>query len=98
VFIPAKLDINQLLTFAVWLFRRMVNHDCDGRHKICDLLSAMPKVPQCFAGNACETGISPAGERPEKSAATRRYPMHNIKSVPTAATLRGLAPAIIPAD
>src|SRR6185436_9662082 len=42
-FCPAKPDINQLLTFAVWLSRRMVNHDCDGHHKICHLLPAMPK-------------------------------------------------------
>jgi hypothetical protein len=35
----------------------MVNRDCDGRHKICDLLSAMSKVPQCFAGIACGIGI-----------------------------------------
>jgi len=47
---PRKLHINQLLTFAISLFRMMVNHDCDGRHKNCELNRGMSKVPHCFAG------------------------------------------------
>jgi hypothetical protein len=97
----------------------MVNHDCDGRHKICDLLSAMSKVPQCFAGIACGIGIcspwqtfrkqadridkpadaeSPFCARPACRFIRTRTdnPMPNMKSV-LAATLRGPAPAIIPA-
>jgi len=98
----------------------MVNHDCDGHHKISDLLSAMSKVLQCFAGIACDTGIFPPRARGEvtagttsrlapgapsrcivdrgsnRRAAAHRYPMHDMNSVPTAATLRGPAPPTIP--
>ena len=33
-----------------------------------------------------------------RCAAAHRYPMHDMRSVPTAATLHGPAPPIIPAD
>jgi len=132
-FRPRQLKHNQLLTFAVWLLRKMDNHDCDGHHKINDLYGfyaqldravcqPCPKLLQCFAGIACDTGIFPprakgkvaAGTtgRPvpgtpsrcimdrgsNRRAAAHRYPMHDMNSVSTAATLRGPAPPTIPAD